>query len=47
MIFQNRFNDQKRLNFSRDNLFKPELQGLFSKADMVSQISNFEILKIF
>lgn len=29
---ENRFNDYQHLNFMRDELFKPELQGLFSRA---------------
>ena len=35
MIVENRFNNQKSVNFSRDKNFRPELQGLFSKADMI------------
>ena len=33
---ENRFNDYQHLNFMRDELFKPELQGLFSRAFKVS-----------
>lgn len=38
---ENRFNDYQHLNFVRDELFRPELQGLFSRALKVPVPTSF------
>lgn len=35
MTAENRFQNHTQINFSKDDMFKPELQGLFSKTEMV------------
>ena len=38
MVFENRFGTVKKLYVNSSQLFRPELQGLFSKAEMVRKL---------